>query len=150
MKIRLSAALQDTLFRQPVAFHVRIPLPDAAIKAVVPAAIADFDEASDENPVAEMKLAHFTRLLVDVTQGLCVTSCQQLPEHFLIKRFIFSQPVNPLFHAEMKLAHFTRLLVDVTQGLCVTSCQQLPEHFLIKRFIFSQPVNPLFHSSLFV
>jgi hypothetical protein len=61
---------------------VRITFPDAAVIAVVPAAVTDFNQSADINLISEVEECDFLRLFIDVTQNFCVTSGQQLPEFF--------------------------------------------------------------------
>ena len=83
--VSLFAAIQNTFRTQPVTCYVRITFPDAAVIAVVPAAITYFNQSTDINLISEVAESDFLRLFIDVTQGFCVTSGQQLPELFRAK-----------------------------------------------------------------
>jgi hypothetical protein len=80
--VSLFAAIQNTFRTQPVTCYVRITFPDAAVIAVVPAAITYFNQSTDINPVSEMPEADLPCLFVNDSQGVRVTSGQQLPEFF--------------------------------------------------------------------
>ena len=70
--VALFTAFQYVFSAQPVTFDTRIPFPDAAIITVVPAAITDFNQSADINPVSEMPEAYFPCLPVNVLQGIRV------------------------------------------------------------------------------
>ena len=81
-RIALCTAGEDILPAQPIPLYLSVAPADAAVIAVVPAAITDFNQSTDINLVSKMKETDFLRLFVDVTQQFCVTFSQQLPELF--------------------------------------------------------------------
>jgi hypothetical protein len=81
----LPATVQYTFQAQPVTFDIGISFSDTTVITVVPAAIADFNQSTDINLISEVAESDFLRLFIDVTQGFCVTSGQQLPELFRAK-----------------------------------------------------------------
>ena len=81
--ITLLTAIQDTFHGQPVTFDIRVSFSDTAIITVIPAAVADLNQATDINLVSKVEQTYFPCLPVDGSQGFCVTFSQQLPEFFL-------------------------------------------------------------------
>ena len=63
--VSLFAAIQNTFRTQPVTCYVPITFPDAALIAVVPAAITYFNQSTDINPVSEMPEADLPCLFVN-------------------------------------------------------------------------------------
>ena len=75
--ISFPATGQNGFLTETVTLNVPVAATDAAIEAVVVAAIADFNQSADKDPVAEITESDLSGFFIDKGQIVCRAFAQQ-------------------------------------------------------------------------
>ena len=109
-RIPLPAAGQDLLCCEPVARAVTVGAPDAAVQAVVPANVADLDQAADIDGIPVYAVTGTTRLFRSI-RSIFVCPAAEQGGVFVERQCVLAfQPVEQLLGTlTHRLSHWSRL-----------------------------------------